>query len=167
MLKEGTEVREVAVPPLALTADGRALTEAPAENGSAATSPRELALALALQVCSACVVLSGIADAFPCCGDVSDLIPCTHHVNTWSYTDASATVHSRPARQRRHRRRTAALGQPRAGARSASRGASRTSWRSRRSWRRARSSAGEPGCIGPMALSCCAQYSAPLASLPQ
>jgi len=58
VLKEGTEVREVAVPPLALTADGRALTEAPAENGSAATSPRELALALALQVCSACVVKS-------------------------------------------------------------------------------------------------------------
>ena len=51
VLKESTEVREVAVPPLALTADGRTVGEAPAENGSAATSPRELALALALQVC--------------------------------------------------------------------------------------------------------------------
>ncbi len=50
VLKESTEVREVAVPPLALTADGRAIGEAPAQAGSAATSPRELALALALQV---------------------------------------------------------------------------------------------------------------------
>ena len=55
MLKEGTEVREVAVPPLALTADGRAIGEAPAEAGSSATSPRELALALALQVITTCI----------------------------------------------------------------------------------------------------------------
>ena len=60
MLKESTEVRDVAVRPLALTADGRALTEAPAENGSAATSPRELALALPLQVwCSCCLFSIG------------------------------------------------------------------------------------------------------------
>ena len=51
-------------------------------------------------------------------------------------------ITGRLARRRRHPRRTAALAQPRAGARSASPGASRTSWRSRRSWRRGKSSAG-------------------------
>ena len=50
VLKESTEVREVAVPPLALTADGRAIGEALPEAGASAASPRELALALALQV---------------------------------------------------------------------------------------------------------------------
>ena len=49
VLKEATEVREVAVPPLALTADGRALEELHALPGASA-SPGDLALALALQV---------------------------------------------------------------------------------------------------------------------
>ena len=71
VLKEGTEVREVAVPPLALTADGRALTEAPAENGSAATSPRELALALALQVCSMRCPVRAHCNSSPSNGHVS------------------------------------------------------------------------------------------------
>ena len=65
MLKESTEAREVAVPPLALTADGRAIGEAPVEAGSSMTSPRELALALALQVISK-LIASAKGRCLPC-----------------------------------------------------------------------------------------------------
>ena len=50
MLKEATEVREVVVPPLVLTADGRTMEEPACIPTSVPGSQGELALALALQV---------------------------------------------------------------------------------------------------------------------
>lgn len=50
VLKEATEVREVVVPPLVLTADGRTLEEPSSIPASVSGAQGELALALALQV---------------------------------------------------------------------------------------------------------------------
>ena len=50
VLKEATEVREVAVPPLALTAEGRAAEGLASASPPLAGSQGELPLALALQV---------------------------------------------------------------------------------------------------------------------
>ena len=50
VLKEATEVREVAVPPLALIAEGRATEGLPCDSPALSGSQGDLPLALALQV---------------------------------------------------------------------------------------------------------------------